>query len=202
MRFAGREIGDGAKLANCGKGEKEKFGEKGRASPPPLGFGGFSDVLGNGGVYGGALESVGRALVSPGLGFDSEVPASEDRCVFTVAEWVAKIGVGGMGCDWITGFVDEVVALRLLFGWPFEYWERCDGTVCFGKLWGLPMTPLVMYMLLRCSMLKVARPSFMDSTAISINVMCEPSKTWPGYLSKKSSSWNTGAYRIGLLAND
>lgn len=39
----------------------------------------------------------------------------------------------------------------------------------------------------------LAYPSWMESTAMSRNVTCAPSKTWPGYLSKKSSSWKTGA---------
>jgi len=34
FRFAGRGTGDGARLANCGSGENEKFGLKGRARPP------------------------------------------------------------------------------------------------------------------------------------------------------------------------
>lgn len=50
LRFAVRGTGDGARLANCGSGENEKFGEKGRASPPPLALGGFKELLGNGGV--------------------------------------------------------------------------------------------------------------------------------------------------------
>jgi hypothetical protein len=121
LRFAGRGTGDGAKLANCGNGEKEKFGEKGRASPPPLRFGGFSEVFWTGDVQAGPLDSVEALLPSPGLGFDSEVPASEGLCVRTAGGWVANVGVGGMGCDCAGAFADEMVALRLLFGWPFPY---------------------------------------------------------------------------------
>jgi hypothetical protein len=115
LRFAGRGTGDGAKLANCGNGEKEKFGEKGRESPPPPRFGGFSDGFDTGEVQGGTFESV-EALVSPGLGFDSELPASEGLCVCTAGGWVADVGVGGICCDWVDVLEAEVVALRLLFG--------------------------------------------------------------------------------------
>ena len=45
------------------------------------------------------LESVGSARVSPGLGFDSEVPASEGLCVCTDGGCVADVGVGGIGCE-------------------------------------------------------------------------------------------------------
>jgi hypothetical protein len=50
LRFAVRGTGDGAKLANCGNGENVKFGENGRARPPPLEFGGIRELFGNGGV--------------------------------------------------------------------------------------------------------------------------------------------------------
>lgn len=120
MRFAGRGTGDGAKLANCGNGEKEKFGEKGRARPPPLRLGGFSELFGTGGVQGGKLESVG-ALVSPGLEFDSEVSLSEGLCICTAGgRCVANVGVGGRCCDWADALEEEMVALRLLFGWLLE----------------------------------------------------------------------------------
>jgi hypothetical protein len=81
LRFAGRGTGDGARLANCGNGEKEKLGENGRASAPPLVCGGFSELLGKGGMKDSILVSVGRVPLSPGLGLDSAVPASEGLCV-------------------------------------------------------------------------------------------------------------------------
>jgi hypothetical protein len=115
LRFAGRGTGDGARLANCGNGEKEKLGENGRASAPPLVCGGFSELLGKGGVKGGILVSVGRVLLSPGLGLDSAVPASEGLCVCRIGGCVADVGVGGIGLEYGV-FVEEVVALLLLLG--------------------------------------------------------------------------------------
>jgi hypothetical protein len=83
-------------------------------------LGGFSELLGNGGVNGGKLDSVGKALVSPGLGFDAVVPASEGLCLRASGGSVADVGVGGMGCGCDGAFVAEVVALRLLFGRSLE----------------------------------------------------------------------------------
>jgi hypothetical protein len=50
FRFAARGTGDGARLANCGSGEKEKFGLNGMVRPEPLVLGGFSDPEFGGGV--------------------------------------------------------------------------------------------------------------------------------------------------------
>lgn len=158
MRFAARGTGDGARLANWGRGEKEKLGENGRARPLPLALGRVSELLCGGGVKGGRLELGGRALVSHGLGLESEVPASEGLDVCKMGGCVADVGVGsgGAGCGCDIAF-EVVVALRFLVGWPLAYCGCCDGSDCFGKPCTLPITPLVMYMLLRCSMLKVAR---------------------------------------------
>lgn len=48
--LAARDTGDGARLANCGSGEKEKLGLNGRARPPALVLGGFKLLLFSGGV--------------------------------------------------------------------------------------------------------------------------------------------------------
>ena len=60
-------------------------------------------------------------LVSPGLGFEVvwERPASEGREDLTVGGHVVDVGVG-RGADCICGVTFELVALRLLLGWPFE----------------------------------------------------------------------------------
>lgn len=117
--------GDGARLANCGSGEKEKFGEKGRTRPLPFMLGILSELLCSGGVKGGREDSGRCALASPGLGLDSVVPASEGRC--TMSGCVADVGVASGGADWVWGvafvLLFVVVARRRLFGWPFEYWE-------------------------------------------------------------------------------
>lgn len=155
-RFADRGTGDGAKLANWGSGENVKFGENGRARPLPFEFGSVSELFCRGGVYGGIDASVPTALVSHGLGLESDVPASERLC--GIDGCVAEVGVGSGGaccdCD-VAGF--EVVARRFLFGWPLAYCACCEGTDCFWKPCTLPITPLVMYILFRCSILKVAR---------------------------------------------
>ena len=129
LRFAARGTGDGARLANCGSGENEKFGLNGRARPPPwplpvplVVLGMFIVLLFGGGVKGGRGGLVGPlALVSPGLGFEvvSERPASEGRDVLTVGGYVVDVGVG-RGADCICGVTFELVALRLLLGWPLE----------------------------------------------------------------------------------
>jgi hypothetical protein len=108
LRCAARGTGDGARLANCGSGEKEKFGLNGSARPPGwplpvplLVLGRFSVLLFGGGVKGGCGGFVGPlTLVSPGLGFEvvSERPASEGREVFTVGGYVVDVGVGS-GAD-------------------------------------------------------------------------------------------------------
>jgi hypothetical protein len=43
FRFATRGTGEGAKLANCGSGEKEKLGLNGIARLAPLAFGRFRE---------------------------------------------------------------------------------------------------------------------------------------------------------------
>jgi hypothetical protein len=60
LRCADRGTGDGARLANCGSGENEKFGLKGRPRPPPwllllplFVFGMLIVLLFGGGVKGG-----------------------------------------------------------------------------------------------------------------------------------------------------
>lgn len=60
LRCAARGTGDGARLANCGSGENEKFGLNGRARPPPwplpvplVVLGIFIVLLFDGGVNGG-----------------------------------------------------------------------------------------------------------------------------------------------------
>lgn len=94
LRCAGRGTGDGARLANCGNGENEKFGLNGRPRPPPwllldplFVFDILIVLLLGGGVNGGWGGFVGPlTLVSPGLGFEdvSERPASEGLEVLMV----------------------------------------------------------------------------------------------------------------------
>tara|TARA_R110002003_G_scaffold448_14_gene19933 strand:+ start:6514 stop:6684 length:171 start_codon:yes stop_codon:yes gene_type:complete len=43
FKVAARGTGEGAKLANCGSGEKEKLGLNGIARPAPLAFGRFRE---------------------------------------------------------------------------------------------------------------------------------------------------------------
>lgn len=156
-RFAVRGTGDGARLANCGSGENEKFGLNGMVRPEPLVFGRFRDPWLGGGVCGGTeCPAAGRlALFSPGLAFEllSEVPASEGLDLRITGGWVADVGVGsGGGCDCVEIF-EAAVDLRFLFGWPLEYCRCCDGRDRGWKFWLLPTRPLLMYILLRCSIL-------------------------------------------------
>lgn len=62
--------GDGAKLANCGSGEKEKLGEKGRLKAEELLSGTLRDAVATGGVRGGAGGCAGLVSV------DSEIRGS------------------------------------------------------------------------------------------------------------------------------
>lgn len=61
------------------------------------------------------FESAGTDLVSPGLPFVSEVPASDGLWVCTTGGCVTDVGVGGICCGCVGAFTAEVVALRLLF---------------------------------------------------------------------------------------
>lgn len=49
----------------------------------------------------------------------SEIPASDGLGVLAVGGYVVDVGVG-RGADCIWGVTFELVALRLLLGWPFE----------------------------------------------------------------------------------
>jgi hypothetical protein len=88
-RVASRGAGDGARLANCGRGEKEKVGLNGRVRPPVLDG---RDVVGGGRF----------ALVSLGLGCEavSDILASDAREALTLGGYVPDVGVG-RGADWM-----------------------------------------------------------------------------------------------------
>lgn len=82
LRSTARGTGDGARLANCGSGENEKFGLSGIVRPELLlMFGRFKELCcGGGGVKARNEEFVGMlGLVSLGLGFEltSDKPALE-----------------------------------------------------------------------------------------------------------------------------
>lgn len=142
-------IGVAERLGICGRGEKEKFGEKGRLrlfTEPLLLFEiWFVIPLVEGGVKGGrdaAGEGTRLALVSL---VETNAPAEG-----AVGGWVADVGVGSGGGADCVGALEELVAvdLRFLFGCPLVY-ALLDGNVGAGWYRFGFAIPLFMYTLLR-----------------------------------------------------
>jgi hypothetical protein len=131
LSLAARDTGDGAKLANWGRGEKEKLGLYGMARLEAVVLGTVRAMSFGGGVKGGIKDGFDAViLVSLGLWFEfgSDWPASEGLVLRIAGGWVAEVGVGNGGGYVCVDVFLVMVGLRLFLGRLSAYCEGCDGT--------------------------------------------------------------------------